>query len=169
MGCCPGPKLAEFFENGIGKFLLILFILLVTFYSIYFTCSLYSSKDYPPNTFIEFKQDQDYFLGKNEAGYKGYIRFETDIKNLRRTEQKQSSVAKIVLDIRKDVPLTHAVKIELFDKNNAFILESLLKKEDFVYEEANCSYNILDLKLAESHPIDTVKYFRFSLINDKTP
>lgn len=165
MPCCP-KALGEFFEHGIGKFLLILIVILLSFYSIYFTVCTFRTKDYPPNTFIEFKQDQDFFLGKNEADYRGYIRFETSIKRYPESEQKQVSIAKIVLELDNDTRLMHGVKIELFDRNHAFISELLLQKKAMTFDESNYSYNILDLKLPEGYPIDTVKCFRYNFIKE---
>jgi hypothetical protein len=164
MVCCPKIRAGEFFEHGIGKFILILFVLLVTGYVIYFTLRTFSCKGYLPNTFIEFKQERDLFIGKNDAGYKGYIRFETYGSHYPGGRQEQNSMAKIVLQRRKGGAFNRGVRIEFFDNDRAFITDLLLQKDSFNPEEFGYSYNKLPLGLPNQHALDKIKYFRYNLI-----
>ena len=165
MFCCgKGKLLGEFFEKGFGKFLLILSFLFITFYLAYFTISSFLPKTFPPNQFIELKRDLDLFLSKNDAGYGGYIRFDTETPRHSRSQPKEASDAKIVLQFQKDSQRRHAVKIELFDKTHRPISEVLLERKSFAPVESGYSYNICDLKFPEPYTIYDVAYFRYSLI-----
>jgi len=165
MLCCgKGMVLAEFFEKGFGKFLLILVFLLIAFYIAYFTISTCSPKMYLTSQFIELKQDQDFLMGKNEAGYGGYIRFETKALQYPGSKLDQISIAKIVLQFQKDSQYRHAVKIELFDKVHRLISEILLQKESFRHLVSGYSYNVSLLKLPRPYTINDVAYFRYSFI-----
>ena len=167
MGCCGrGILLAEFFENGYGRFFILLFFLLIITYVISFTIVTCVQKTYLPNQSIELKQNRDFALSKNNAGYGGYIRFETRTLVYAGSQPEQIPTAKIALKLQKDSQPRHAVKIELFNKTHRFITELVLKKESFEPVKSGYSYNKLTLQLPGDYTLNDAAYFRYSLIED---
>lgn len=162
-----GRLFSQFFEKGLGKFWMILVLILVALYSSYFTMSLLFQKRIAPNQIIALKPDMDLFLSKNKAGYGGYIRFDTQTRRYPGgLREKETSKVKIVLQFQKDLPLRHAVKIELFDKTHKSISEVLLKKQSFVPVKAGYSYNICELEFSQPSSMNNSAYFRYSLIEE---
>ncbi len=167
MPCCGSRALAaQYCEKGFGKFLLILFFLALSFYTLYFAIVTCIPQTHLPDQFIELKQNRDFFLGKNEAGYGGYIRFETKTTAYPGSPPEQVSTAKIVLKFRKESPYKHGIKIELFNKTRRFLSELVLKKRSFQPLEAGYSYNKQTVQLPGTFTMNDIAYFRYSFIEE---
>ena len=167
MLCCGrGRLLAGFFENGPGRYFFLLFFLLIAIYAVYFSIATCVPKTYLPNQLIEFKQNRDLFLSRNEAGYGGYLRFETGTPMDAGSRPEQTLTAKIALRFRKGSQNRHAVRIELFNKTRRFIAELVLKTESFEPVARGYSYNKLTLQLPETYTLNDAAYFRYSFIEE---
>jgi hypothetical protein len=156
-------QLGDFFEKGFGKLLLIVIVLAVSFYVVYFAVVTSIPKEYLPNQLIALKQNRDFLLGRNEAGYGGYIRFETKTTQYPGSQPQQSSTVKIILKFRKDSQYRHSVAIELLDKNRRLISETALDKSSFELIKSGYSYNIVPLEFPGPSSLDDAHYFRYSL------
>ncbi|MFH1458727.1 MAG: hypothetical protein ABIG31_06185 [Candidatus Omnitrophota bacterium] len=169
MFCCgKGRLLAKFFEEGFGRFLLILLLLLIVFYSAYFTISTFCPKTFPPNQLIKLKPGLDLFMSKNDTDYAGYIRFETMDLGNSDPQPKRMNKVKVVLQSHKDSAYRYSVKIELFDKAYGPVYELLFERNTFAPAKSGYSYNVLPLTLPEPYTIDDVGYFRYSFIEEET-
>jgi len=177
MFCC-SAVLGKFFEHGIGKVIMIVILSIVALYIITFSLAISTNNVYPVNTFIKFANERDFFLGKNEAKYKGYMRFQPYFSTcplrsgstLRSAAKKDTPVVKLVLDINENTKFSYGTKIELFNKDHSLITQVLLSKKEIALENRRekCSYNIAKIDFPKGHSFETTKYFRYSFFKEPT-
>ncbi len=165
MGCF-GKSCGQFFEHGLGKIWLIIAVLLVASYIAFFTKYTFFPKAYPLDVVIEFKENIDFFLVKNTAGYKGYVRFKTDISRSAESGLQEKLAVVIALEARKNTRFTHGVRVELVNVNRGVISNIVFPVSSFAAVISGYSYNVLIAQFSVPYGITDVKYFRYNLYNN---
>jgi len=163
---CIGKGLAEFFEHGIGKFFLILVVISLTVYMAYFTKRAFLPGTHPSDTIIAFTQDLDFVMGKNDADYKGYIRFVASDRRYAGYNAQQTCGVIIAVESKNDIRFTHAIEILLLNENQDIISHFLLSRDSFVLASSGYSRNTGNMVLSEPHVIEDIKYFSYHIIKE---
>ncbi len=162
MGCF-GKSCGQFFEHGFGKIWLIIAVLLVASYIVSFTKCTFFPKAYPSDAVIDFKENIDFFLGKNVAGYKGYIRFKTDISRSAELSLQEKLTVVMALEAHKNTQFTYGVRVELLNEDYDIISDIVFPVSSFAAVISGYSYNVLIVQFYAPHDLANVKYFRYSL------